>query len=658
MMYRHLMMGLCLFFLTMPLHAQGVQPRHLEADLLVFGGNESAVAAAVQASRLGVKRVVLVNDIDWLGGQFSAEGCGAIDEWTTLNGNRVEFPRSGMFLEVANAIERINKEKYGTRQPGNCFCARLTIEPKEGARIFAELVAPEVKSGRLIIERGWEPDQVTLEGKRITSVHFQKGAQELIVTARLTIDASDWGDVIRLSGAKYLAGPDPKSRFDEPSAPAEINEANRREMNPLTYCVTLRGSASVKTIPMPPGFERRNFLGSSRETIKEFEAIGWTKGALKMNTPIFADTQHLSGPYSPPVNIYTHRRLVDAVHLKRNFAEECLFMNWPTQDYPLDQWPQSVVVELEKSEPGAGKKNIVDMKPSQRRIVLADAKRHTLGLLHHLQRLNPEFRKLELSKEYGTADSLPWKPYIREGMRLEALTMLREQDLRTPHTEPKWAKLMPQDGLFGFQFNIDFHPTRRLFLNNDPAGPWVTIHTATRNWNTHTDRSMFPLSGLIPIEREGLLGASKNIGVSSIVSSALRLQGQMMLCGQASGTVAYVALRDRVEPREIAQDSSKVLEVQKLLLNGTNKPGVLIWPYHDLPPDHPAFIAANLATIRGLWKPDPKSVLFEAEKSVTAEEWATIQSRLPQELRKKWMNQPKPLNRAEAVKWLIESIPD
>src|SRR5579862_7729178 len=76
----------------------------IDCDLLVVGGNESAVAAAVQAARLGVRRVVLVNDIDWLGGQFSAEGVGAVDEWTTVAGKRTEFPRSGMFLEVVQAI--------------------------------------------------------------------------------------------------------------------------------------------------------------------------------------------------------------------------------------------------------------------------------------------------------------------------------------------------------------------------------------------------------------------------------------------------------------------------------------------------------------------------------------------------------------------------
>ncbi|MCA9206544.1 MAG: FAD-dependent oxidoreductase, partial [Planctomycetales bacterium] len=71
-----------------------------EVDLLVVGGSESAVAAAVQAARLGVPRIAIVNDIAWLGGQFTAEGLGAVDEWTIYHGRREPFPRSGLFLEI------------------------------------------------------------------------------------------------------------------------------------------------------------------------------------------------------------------------------------------------------------------------------------------------------------------------------------------------------------------------------------------------------------------------------------------------------------------------------------------------------------------------------------------------------------------------------
>src|SRR6266581_233026 len=90
------------------IQTQAAEPQTIDADLLIVGGNESGCAAAVQAARLGVKRIVLVNDINWLGGQFSAEGLGAVDEWTVYRGKRVNFPRSGIFLEVINRIRAVN----------------------------------------------------------------------------------------------------------------------------------------------------------------------------------------------------------------------------------------------------------------------------------------------------------------------------------------------------------------------------------------------------------------------------------------------------------------------------------------------------------------------------------------------------------------------
>jgi hypothetical protein len=477
----------------------------------------------------------------------------------------------------------------------------------------------------------------------------------LEVNARLTIDASDWGDVIRLSGAKWSAGPDARSRFGEPSAPDEITDANRREMNPLTWCVVLRGTPDERPLRQPDGFDARRYFGVSRETRQHFDALGWPKGVLRMNAPAFADARHESGHYSPPVNVYTHRRLVDAAHHGWPPEREKLFLNWPVQDYPLDRWPKQVTDALEASAPGASQRNIVELAPKQRRIVFDDAKRHSLGLLHHLQAIEPRFRRLELTDEFGTPDRLPPKPYVREGLRLEALLMLREQDLRTERDEPRWAKFMPADAVFGFQFNIDFHPTRRQFLGDDPAGPWATVHTATRNWNMHTDRGMFPLRGLVPVERDGLLGASKNIGVSSIVQAALRLHGQMMLCGQASATVAWLCLRDNLEPRAVAADPRRVREIQQVLVRGKDGPGVLLWPYHDLAPDHPAFEAANLLSVAGIWRADTDSVLFQPHRSISIEELSGLVERAPASAREALRAQ-RSGTRGEAVRALAEAI--
>lgn len=617
----------------------------VECDLLVVGGNEAGVAAAVQAARLRVPRIVLVNDIEWLGGQFSAEGVGCVDEWTTYRGKRVNFPRSGMFLEIIRKIRERNAEKYGLTNPGNAWCGTETIEPAEAAKIFERFIAPYLdesasnaaptlptKSGRITYLRPWEPVRVDVQNGAVRAVEFAKpsngagaeapNSERLVVNAKLTIDCSDWGDVVKLSGAKYSAGPDVKSRFGEPGAPEGPLADDRNEMNPLSWCVVLREAGRDATIKPPVGYDPRNFTPLN-------------------NIPPFVDTAMTEGIYSPGGwCIYTHRRLVDRWHNGLPIGTEKTFLNWPNQDYPIYDFPTRVADALDDTEPNASKKNLVDMSPAQRRIVFEDAKQHSLGMLHYLQTkvhdrvgdYPQSFRYMELTDEFGTPDRLPPKPYIREGLRLEALYMLREQDIRAADRNPRWARSMVPDAVFGFQFNIDFHPTRRKFLDNGPnakSGPWQFVHTANRNWHTDTDRAMLPLRSLIPIERDGLIGSSKNIGVTSLVSSALRVHGQMMLCGQASGTLAWLCLRDGTQPRDVARNWPHIRELQQRLVRSVNgAPGVLLWPYHDLSPDELHFEAVNLLAARGIWPGDAQSLDFQPYHPVTCGELATILSRV------------------------------
>ncbi len=587
-----------------------MQSPAVEVDLLVVGGNESAVAAAVQAARLGVPRVAVVNDIAWWGGQFSAEGVGAVDEWTLYRGRRVNFPRSGIFLEVMQAIREYNGRVHGNPSPGNAFTATDTIEPAAAAKIFADLLAAE--KGRLRLYTGYVPVQVHVAGKRVTGVTFAKGAARQRINARVTIDASDWGDVIRLSGAKYAAGPDARARFGEANAPEVIDETNRNEMNPLTWCIVAQRAAKPAPAPPPPS---------------ELD-----KRAYGYNMRLFVDTDYPEGTYSNYVSVYTHRRLVDVAHGASRRGPEKILLNFPINDYPLYQFPQRVVDALEAIAPGASRKNIVDMTAKEREVVFADARRRSLEYFQFLRASSPQFAALELTDEFGTADRLPLKPYIREGLRLEAIYMLKQQDIEEQRKDRLgWARYMPEDNVFGFQFNIDFHPTRRKFLEG-PGGPWNVEHTATRNWSTHTDRGGFPYRSLVPVEMDGLLGAGKNLGVSSIVSSAVRLHGQTMHAGQAAATAAAIALREKVEPRALVGNAKLLEELQLTLVRGVaGKPGVVLWPYHDVTPGERHFEAANLLAVKGVLPGREETLDFEPWRPVTRGEMyeALLRAKLP-----------------------------
>lgn len=151
----------------------------------------------------GSERIALVNHIEWLGGQFSAEGLGAVDEWTLYRNRRVNFPRSGIFLEVMLLIGQYNGRRYGKAMPGNAFTATDTIEPAAGACIFKQILSPYTAGGtaQVQIYSWYRPVAGQLNGNRVVGVifeHVKDPLQRLTVSAQLTIDCSDWGDVIRL----------------------------------------------------------------------------------------------------------------------------------------------------------------------------------------------------------------------------------------------------------------------------------------------------------------------------------------------------------------------------------------------------------------------------------------------------------------------------
>jgi hypothetical protein len=190
---------------------------------------------------------------------------------------------------------------------------------------------------------------------------------------------------------------------------------------------------------------------------------------------------------------------------------------------------------------------------------------------------------------------------------------------------PAFVDTAHAEGIYGGTSNPYTH--RRLvdrWHNGLPKGTEKIL----LNWPTHTDCAGFPFRGLVPARMDGLLGAGKNIGYSSIVSSALRLHGQMMHVGQAAGAAAVIALRDGIEAREIARDFKRVRELQLALVAPRREGcGVLLWPYFDLKVDDRHFEAANMLAVRQILPGEPGARDFNAWQPVTRREMARAVAR-------------------------------
>jgi len=401
----------------------------------------------------------------------------------------------------------------------------------------------------------------------------------------MTIDASDWGDVIQQSGAKWDAGPDAKSEFKEPSAPESAEPAT--DLNPITWCMILVEREKETLFPKPTDYDPRYFNGT----------WGWINEEFA----------------------YTSRRLVDGRGFKEIDHSDILLINSPPTDYPLDVYPANVAAALEKTEVGAAKKSIVAMTPRQREIVFQDARQHSLKYYYHLQQRFPKFRRMALSDEFGTADKLPPKPYLREGLRLVAQYIVREQEVLGFESRSNYAATMFPDAVFSWQFEMDFHPTQRSWTTDQgDKGPWEAVFRGNRRFHRGgTGRAVFPLRGLVPKGVHGLLGAQKNLGYTSIVSSSCRLHDQSIHAGQASGAVAAVSLRHDVNPAELYLQRERIAEIWSGLLQTKSGAPLAIWPFADVDPFDPGFVAIQQLALRRVLNLDAIDTAFMPDKPAT-----------------------------------------
>ena len=573
-----------------------------DADLLVVGGTESGCAAAIQAARMGVRRVVLVNDIDWLGGQFSAEALGAIDE-NRAHGydGTVPIPRSGLFREVIDAIEARNAELYGgVKRPGNTRVI-TTVRPIVAETVFREFLKPWETVGSIKRYSNYRVHSVQKQGDRVTAVVFaptDDSSGLLTVKARLTIDASDWGDVIKASAAAYDFGIDARDEFQEPSAPE--SNVPTTDLNPITYCMIVVEQQSESLLPKPAGYDARHFLGK----------WNWIKEDFA----------------------YSTRRLVDGHGFEQIQHPDVLLINNPNIDYPVDEYTSHVAALLDATEAGASQKNMVQLTPQQRQIVFDDAKHHSLQYLYYLQSNFPKFRRMALSEEFGTPDRLPPKPYVRESLRLVAKHIVKEQEVLGAGQRSNYATTMFPDAVFSWQFELDFHPTARTWTTSAGAdGPWEADFRGNRRFgNGGTGRAVFPLRGLVPQTVTGLLGAQKNLGYTSFVGSSCRLHDQSMAAGQACGAVAAVSLSRSIEPADMCFDNSAMADVWNGLLASENAAPVAIWPFHDVDPYDAGFEAIQQLALRRLLPLEASDVDFRPDEQSTGEWLREINVRMSQ----------------------------
>lgn len=209
-----------------------------EFDVVVAGGSTAALAAAFSAAEEGA-RVALLESTDWIGGQLTASGVPAVDEaWhkiTAPGSDEVLLDVAAVARDPRNMTPWLRDALAAIGNPGGGWVSRYCFEPRVLLRDHLEPREREL-AGRLTVFRETVVKQVETDGRRITAIQAIRrtphagvapygrlpsedladwysprdsprfAKQTLRITGQVFLDATEWGEVLALSGAPYLQG--------------------------------------------------------------------------------------------------------------------------------------------------------------------------------------------------------------------------------------------------------------------------------------------------------------------------------------------------------------------------------------------------------------------------------------------------------------------
>lgn len=220
--------------------------------------------------------------------------------------------------------------------------------------------------------------------------------------------------------------------------------------------------------------------------------------------------------------------------------------------------------------------NIIEKSRGDRKEALKEAKLHTLRFLYYLQ-TELGYKNLGIADdEFPTKDKFPMIPYHRESRRLKGIVTMTLGHVSNPY---QFEPPLYRTGIAVGDYTIDHHHLK------NPAAPAIDfVKIKVPSYNV-------PLGSLIPEKQDGLIIAEKSISVSNIVNGATRLQPVVLTIGQASGALAAIAIKNKVEPRNV-----NIREVQQALLQSK----AYIMPFIDVKPEDHDFAAIQRIGATGI----------------------------------------------------------
>ena len=218
-------------------------------DLVIYGGTSGAVAAAVQAKKMG-KTVVVVSPDKHLGG-LSAGGLGFTDtgDKSVIGGVARDFyHRIWQHYDQPEAWRQQKKSEYGNKGQGTPAIDGVNrtmwiFEPHAAEKVFEDLVRefqiPVLRDEWLDREKG-----VKKTGARITSITTLSGKT---YAGKMFLDATYEGDLMAAAGIDYHVGRESRAQYGE-----ELNGVQTGVLHHRHHFGVLKEKVSPYVVPGDP----------------------------------------------------------------------------------------------------------------------------------------------------------------------------------------------------------------------------------------------------------------------------------------------------------------------------------------------------------------------------------------------------------------------
>jgi hypothetical protein len=520
-------------------------------DMVIYGGTSAGVSAAIQASRMG-KKVILIEPFKRIGG-LTTGGLGKTDigNKQAIGGLSREFYQNikKYYLKPENWIYQ-NRESY--RGVGyNTFeeDAMWAFEPSAALKVYHEMLEKEPNIRIVYQQRLNRKTGVKKEGQVIKSIQMETGQ---IYQGKMFMDCTYEGDLMAASGVSYTVGREANSQYGESLNGVQANNVS----------LTLHKKISRNSM-------HHNFIeGVSPYLVKDNPKSGLLPFVNPGKPGIDGQADHKIQAYCYRMTLTDHPD--NRIPFKKpigykEIEYELLFRNYEAAkgeihkmyDYgdPLVPWINSEMPNRKTdtnnqkgfSTDFVGQNYLYPEASYEDRLKIASLhKKYQKGLMWTLAyhpRIPKQVRDVvskwgmcqdEFSQDEGWTDQL----YIREARRLVSDYVMTQRDCE--------ALAVAQDVIGLGAYQMDSHPIQR----------YVDLNGYVKNEGNveaHVD-APFPISykSIIPKKSEVTnLFIPVCLSSSHIAYGSIRMEPVFMVLGQSAAIAASIAIDKNCQTHEV-----------------------------------------------------------------------------------------------------------